>query len=37
MERIAKYIAYNPIKAKMPAQDWPFVLPYNGWVAACAK
>ena len=33
IERVIKYIWNNPIKAKMPEQNWDFVTPYDGWAA----
>ncbi len=32
MERVVKYINDNPIKAGRPAQEWPFVKQYDGWI-----
>jgi hypothetical protein len=32
IERVIRYIAENPIKAKRPAQVWPFVQEYDGWL-----
>ncbi len=32
MERVVRYIAENPIGAGRPAQHWPFVQPYDGWL-----
>lgn len=29
--RTIKYILDNPIKIGLPAQQWPFVTPYDGW------
>jgi len=37
IERIVKYIQQNPIKAKLPKQEWGFVTPYNGWLPRPAK
>jgi REP element-mobilizing transposase RayT len=34
MERIARYIHDNPLKAHRPEQTWDFVTPYNGWMPA---
>jgi hypothetical protein len=31
IERIIRYIRANPGKAGLPAQDWRFVRPYDGW------
>lgn len=36
MERIVSYIEDNPIKARRPAQQWPFVIQYDGWMPAPA-
>lgn len=30
--RTVKYIEENPIKARRPAQKWPFVVDYQGWM-----
>ncbi len=30
--RTIRYIESNPIKARMPAQKWPFVVEYDGWL-----
>ncbi len=32
MERTVRYIEENPLKAGLPAQHWPFVTPYVGWL-----
>ena len=32
IERVVRYIQLNPIKACRPAQSWPFVTPYDGWL-----
>lgn len=32
IERVDHYIRMNPIKAGMPAQEWPFVTQYDGWM-----
>jgi REP element-mobilizing transposase RayT len=32
MERTVRYIEANPIKACRPAQSWPFVTKYDGWM-----
>ena len=32
IERVNRYIEQNPIRAGKPAQRWPFVKPYNGWL-----
>ncbi len=29
--RVVKYVERNPVKARRPAQAWPFVVPYGGW------
>jgi REP element-mobilizing transposase RayT len=34
MERTARYIHDNPLKAHRPEQRWDFVTPYNGWLPA---
>jgi REP element-mobilizing transposase RayT len=34
MERTARYIHDNPLKARRPEQRWEFVAPYNGWLPA---
>jgi REP-associated tyrosine transposase len=26
-----RYVANNPIKQRLPAQHWPFVVPYDDW------
>lgn len=31
IERTIPYVGDNPVKAKLPSQDWAFVKPYNGW------
>ena len=31
VRRTIKYVEDNPIKARMPAQKWEFVSPYDGW------
>ena len=35
--RIIKYIRNNPLKTGRPAQDWPFIQPYNGWKPRFAR
>jgi REP element-mobilizing transposase RayT len=30
--RTVRYIENNPLKAHMPAQKWPFVVEYDGWL-----
>ena len=37
MERIVKYINRNPLEWKLPAQDWPFVSIYDGWLPRGAR
>jgi REP element-mobilizing transposase RayT len=32
MQRTVAYIRENPRKAGRPAQPWPFVKPYDGWL-----
>ncbi len=32
IRRTVDYIQRNPTKAGMPAQAWPFVAPYTGWL-----
>ena len=32
MEQVVEYIWKNPIKQKMPPQEWAFVTPYDGWI-----
>jgi hypothetical protein len=32
MERIVRYIANNPVNVGRPAQKWPFVKVYDGWM-----
>ena len=32
MVRTVDYIRQNPPKAGRPAQRWPFVKPYDGWL-----
>lgn len=34
IERTNRYVARNPEKARRPAQLWPFVVPYDGWLPA---
>ena len=29
--RVVRYVEMNPVKARQPAQTWPFVVPYDGW------
>ena len=29
--RVVRYVEMNPVKARRPAQAWPFVVPYDGW------
>jgi REP element-mobilizing transposase RayT len=36
IERIARYIEANPIKARLPEQTWPFVTEYDGWLPGLA-
>jgi REP element-mobilizing transposase RayT len=31
IRRTIHYIENNPIKIRLPAQNWPFVTPYNNW------
>lgn len=31
VRRTVRYIEQNPVKARLPAQEWPFVKLYNGW------
>lgn len=31
IRRTIKYIEGNPTKAHLPAQSWPFIMPYDGW------
>lgn len=31
MRRTIRYIENNPVKQRLPRQDWPFVTPYNNW------
>ena len=31
IERTVRYIELNPIKARMPGQNWNFFTAYNGW------
>ncbi len=31
MHRTIAYIENNPIKQRLPAQRWPFVVPYDNW------
>jgi REP element-mobilizing transposase RayT len=31
VERVVRYIAENPAKEGLPAQQWPFVVAYDGW------
>lgn len=31
IRRVIRYIEMNPIKARMPAQSYSFVKPYDGW------
>jgi REP element-mobilizing transposase RayT len=31
IRRTIKCVEDNPIKARMPAQKWDFVSPYDGW------
>lgn len=32
IRRVARYVEENPIKARRPAQSWPFVKAYDGWL-----
>ena len=32
IERVVRYIQMNPIRARRPPQNWPFVTPYDGWL-----
>src|SRR5438045_10 len=32
IRRTIAYIEQNPVKAGRPAQAWPFVKPYDGWL-----
>lgn len=32
IERTIKYVEQNPIKSRRPAQHWPFVVAYDGWL-----
>jgi len=32
IRRTIRYIEQNPLKAGRPAQAWPFVKPYDGWL-----
>jgi hypothetical protein len=31
IRRTIRYIENNPVKWKLPRQEWPFVKPYDGW------
>lgn len=31
IERTIGYIECNPLEWRLPAQRWPFVIPYDGW------
>lgn len=31
VRRTVRYVEQNPVKARLPAQEWPFVKPYDGW------
>jgi REP element-mobilizing transposase RayT len=31
IRRTIRYVRENPLKRRMPAQDWPFVTEYDGW------
>jgi REP element-mobilizing transposase RayT len=31
VRRTVRYIEQNPVKARLPAQKWPFVKAYDGW------
>ena len=31
VRRTIKYVNDNPIKARLPAQEWSFVQSYDGW------
>jgi REP element-mobilizing transposase RayT len=31
IERTIRYIELNPVKARLPEQQWEFVTPYDGW------
>jgi hypothetical protein len=37
MERVERYIRNNPVKAGRPAQAWPFVQPYDGWLPGVGR
>ncbi len=28
---VIRYVENNPIKQRMPGQNWPFVKTYDGW------
>ena len=32
IERTVRYVELNPVKARRPAQAWPFVVEYDGWL-----
>ena len=32
IRKVIRYIEQNPIKIGLPAQVWPFVKPYDGWI-----
>ena len=31
IRRIVRYIEENPVRWRMPSQQWPFVIKYDGW------
>jgi len=37
MQRTIQYIHRNPLKAGRPAQSWPFVKEYDGWLPGQVK
>jgi REP element-mobilizing transposase RayT len=37
MERAVRYVDNNPLERGLPAQHWPFVTPYNGWLPGARR
>jgi REP element-mobilizing transposase RayT len=31
IERTIPYVEENPLKFYQPRQEWPFIMPYDGW------
>jgi REP element-mobilizing transposase RayT len=37
LERTVRYVEANPLERNLPAQQWDFAKPYDGWLPAGAK